>query len=857
MSIGVGTKLGPYDIQGLAGSGGMGEVYRARDSRLDRAVAVKILPESVAADPDRLRRFEQEARAIAALNHPNILSIHDTGAYDGTRYIVTELLEGETLRERLAGGPLPVRKAVDYALQICRGLAAAHEKGITHRDLKPENIYVTRDGRVKILDFGLAKQEAAPAAVATASYNAPAATSPGTVVGTAGYMSPEQVRGRPVDSRTDIFAFGAVMYEMISGKRAFRGDTPADTMSAILKEEPPDLTETNRTLPVGLERIVRHCLEKNPEERFQSAHDVAFALDALTGVSSSSGTAAKVDFGPRIHARTALAGVAAAVALALVAVVLMRPSSPASPQFHPITFRLGWMGDARFTPDGDIVYSAAWDGGPPELYVARQGSPGDRALGIRDAEVLAVSSTGELAIATNMKSLGWGYARAGTLARVPLTGGAPRPVLDNVEYADFSPDGKEMAVVRYSSETGRWRLEYPVGKVAYETSGWLSHPRISPDGSRIAFLDHPPPQGDDRGDVALLDRDGKKRLLSSGWGSVQGIVWHGDELWFTGVRDGARRQAYALGLNGKERTLLSAPSNLLLEDINGKGELLLKAENQRHGVPGLGPGATSERELAWFDWSIANDISADGTTVLLSEEGEAAGNNYLTFMRNTDGSPAVRLGEGSGWRISPDGKWVVAQLPGAGQPLRLVPTGTGEAREITHSKLEYDAPSWFPDGKRLLVIGVEAGHGPRDYILDSETGKERPVTPEGTRGTALSRDARFVIVADPHNEQHIWSLENGQSQPIKGLDSNERAFAWTADGKELYVTPAGGAGTLPRRVSLLDPVSGRKRPWRTLAPADITGVTLISSPVISPDGRTYAYTYNRKLGDLFVVRGVK
>ncbi|MGZ4813180.1 MAG: protein kinase domain-containing protein [Terriglobales bacterium] len=857
MSIGVGSKLGPYEILSLAGAGGMGEVYRARDSRLDRTVAVKILPEDVAGDKDRLRRFDQEARAIAALNHPNILSIHDTGALDGTRYIVTELLEGETLRERLAGGPLPVRKAVEYALQICRGLAAAHEKGITHRDLKPENVYITRDGRVKILDFGLAKQETAAAAAATAMHSAPVDTSPGTVVGTAGYMSPEQVRGRPVDQRTDIFAFGAVMYEMISGKRAFRGDTPADTMSAILKEEPPDLTETNRNLPPGLERIVRHCLEKNPEERFQSAHDIAFALDALTGVSSASGAAAKLDFGPRLRLRTLAAVVAVVLAVALIVAILLRPSPTPPPQFRPITFRLGWMGDARFTPDGDIVYSAAWDGGPQEIYVARQGSPGDRALGIRDAAVLAVSSTGEMAIATNMTSLGWGYARAGILALVPLTGGSPRPVLDNVEYADFSPDGKQMAVVRYSPQTGRWRLEYPVGKVVYDTSGWLSHPRISPDGSKIAFLDHPPPQGDDRGDVALLDREGKKRVLSSGWSSVQGVVWHGDELWFTGVRNGARRQLYAIGRDGKERALLSAPSNLLLEDINGKGELLAKAENQRHGVPGLGPGATKERELAWFDWSIVNDISADGKTVLLSEEGEAAGTNYLVYVRNTDGSPAVRLGEGSGLRISPDGKWVIAQLPGAGQPLRLIPTGTGEARDISHSKLEHDAPSWFPDGKRVLFVGIEAGHGPRDYILDVETGKEQPLTPEGTRGTVLSPDGKFVVVADTHNEQHIWSLEKGESQPIKGLEENERAFAWTGDGKELYVTPTGGVGVLPRRVSLLEPISGRRRPWRTLAPADLTGVTNISFPVISPDGRTYGYTYNRKIGDLFVIRGVK
>ena len=283
----------------------------------------------------------------------------------------------------------------------------------------------------------------------------------------------------------------------------------------------------------------------------------------------------------------------------------------------------------------------------------------------------------------------------------------------------------------------------------------------------------------------------------------------------------------------------------------------MKAENQRHGAPVLGPGATKERDLAWFDWTIANDISADGKTVLLSEEGEAAGFNYAVFLRNTDGSPAVRLSEGSGWRMSPDGKWVIAQLPGAGEPLRIIPTGIGDSREITHSNLERTQPCWFPDGKRILFIGIQSGQGSRDYILDIDSGKEAAVTPEGVRGTVLSPDGKFVVVTDSHNEQRIWSLDKGDSQPIKGLESNERAFAWSGNGKELYVSPAGGVGTLPRRVLLLEPISGRKRPWRILAPTDITGVTNISFPVISPDGRTYAYTFNRKLGDLYVIRGVK
>ena len=858
MPLGTGTRLGPYEILAAAGAGGMGEVYRARDSRLERSVAIKVLPEAVAGDQDRLRRFEQEARAVAALNHPNILSIHDTGAYDGTHYLVTEFLEGETLRQRLEGGALPVRKAVDYALQLARGLAAAHEKGIAHRDLKPDNIFITRDGRVKILDFGLAKLvpvEVSAAAQATVS-NAPA-TSPGTVMGTVGYMSPEQVRGKAVDHRTDIFALGAILYEMISGKRAFRGESAADTMSAILKEEPPDLTATNRNLQPGLERIVRHCLEKNPEERFQSAHDIAFALESLSGVSSSSGPAVKVDFAPRLRVRALVAAVAVVVALAAGLAIGLRLRTPASsPAFHPITFRLGTMGDARFTPDGEMVYSASWDGKHPELYVARQGSPGDRSLAIHDAEVLAVSNNGEMAILTNILRLP-GNAAIGTLSVVPLTGGAPRAVLDNIQHADWSADGKELAVTRYVPATGRWRLEYPAGKVLYETAGWVSHPRLSPTGDRIAFLDHPAPQGDDRGDVAVIDREGHKQVLSTGWASEQGVVWRSaDELWFTATRTGISRQLYAVTLSGKERPLLSAPANLLLEDINPKGALLMKAANERIGVLGLAPGESQERELAWFNWSLIRDITPDGKTVLLEEQGDAGGSNYLVYLRNTDGSPAVRLGEGGAEKISPDGKWVISQLPGAGQPLRLLPTGTGQARVITHDSLEYSEPVWL-DNDHILSVAVQPGQAPRDYLLDINTGQSRAITPEGVRGTVISPDGRFAVVINPEGKSMIWPLSGGDPKLITGLSNNDRVFAWTADGKSLYIGALGGPDTLPRKISLLDPASGNRHLWRVFGPADLTGISSIGLPHISADGRAYAYTYTRALGDLYVIDGVR
>ncbi|HYK42206.1 MAG TPA: serine/threonine-protein kinase, partial [Thermoanaerobaculia bacterium] len=284
-----GSRVGPYEILAPIGAGGMGEVYRAKDPRLGRDVAIKVLPASFSADPDRLRRFEVEARAAGVLNHPNITAVHDIGSdpSDGSPYVVQELLEGETLRTALSGGRLPQRKTIDYALQIVHGLAAAHEKGIVHRDLKPDNIFITNDGRVKILDFGLAKlTHTEDRGQVTSAPTATEGTEPGMVLGTLGYMSPEQVRGRSADARSDIFSFGAILYEMLSGKRAFHGDSAADTMSAILREEPPDLSVTNANISPGLDRIVRHCLEKSPEQRFHSAHDVAFALEELTDVSS-------------------------------------------------------------------------------------------------------------------------------------------------------------------------------------------------------------------------------------------------------------------------------------------------------------------------------------------------------------------------------------------------------------------------------------------------------------------------------------------------------------------------------------------------------------------------------------------
>src|SRR6266536_40980 len=475
VSISTGSRLGPYEIVSPLGAGGMGEVYRAKDPRLGRDVAIKVLPASFSKDPDRLRRFEHEARAAGVLNHPNITAVYDIGSHDGAPYVVSELLEGETLRARLAAGPLSARKALDYAIQIARGLAAAHEKGIVHRDLKPENLFATKDGRVKILDFGLAKLKQ-PDAGSDQETNLPtgtAGTEPGVVLGTMGYMSPEQVRGKPADFRSDIFAFGAILYEMLSGHRAFHGDTAADTMSAILTKEPPDLSATNRDVHPGLDRIVRHCLEKNPGERFHSAHDLAFDLEALSGVSTPA--AAVAPSRARLRRRSLFAPItalaAAVSALALGYVLGARTGRVPPSSFHQLTFRRGEISSARFAPDGrTILYSAAWEGGPTEIFSSRVEAPESRPYGLAGAEVLSVSRTGELAISLRRR-VATAFIRTGTLARVSATGGvAPREILEDVQWADWGPDGENLAVVRDVGALNR--LEYPIGKLLYQTNGW-------------------------------------------------------------------------------------------------------------------------------------------------------------------------------------------------------------------------------------------------------------------------------------------------------------------------------------------------------------------------------------------------
>jgi serine/threonine protein kinase len=860
MSLAVAARLGPYEVLGPLGAGGMGEVYRARDKRLGRDVAIKVLPESVAGDPEALSRFEREAKAVASLSHPHIVALFDFGREGALSYIVTELLEGETLRSRLQAGPLSVRKAVDLAIQIADGLAAAHERGIIHRDLKPENVFITREGHIKILDFGLAKLPNAEVDAKQLTH-APTAsqTAAGVLMGTMGYMSPEQVRGKAIDLRSDIFSFGAVLYEMLAGRRAFSGDSLADMASAILKDDPPDLCRVNPTVPIGLERIVRHCLEKDPGERLHSAHDLAFELRTFLELS---GSISRVTH-PEVTGRKR---VARALGLGMLFFVLgiaighfFWQGSPSRATFHRLTFRRGTIEAARFAPDGQtIVYSAAWRGGPSEVFSTRPESTESWSLGFPGAGLLAVSRSGDMALQLAERASGRGYGRSGKLAQASLAGGAARDIAEDVEYADWSRDGKLLLVVRSSPRTTR--LECPVGKVLYETPGWIGDPRLSPRGDQIAFLDHPS-RGAYTGAVVVVDLSGSVKVLASGFIRAQGLAWspRADEVWFTATRVGSARSLRAVTWSGRERVVLDAMGALTLHDIFTDGRALVAREELRRELRVLVPGETSERDITWMDYPGLFGFSDDGKTVLLNEVGDAGRAKFAVYVAQTDGSAPVHVADGAATSLSRDSRFVLCfSDPLTFNELLIIPIGPGEPRRLPGATAVMNKAVLLPDGRHVLYAGTRTANEAGVFIQDLSGDKPRLVAP-GARllpsdQLAVSPDGRLFAARDQDDRVLFWPVEGGKSSLVPGLEPADQVLRWSRDGKSFYVRTF----DLPVRVFRVALNGGQRELVRTIAPADLTGARSLGQSVfITPDAEGYAYNPARRLSDLYLVDGLR
>jgi len=861
----IGETLRHYRIEAKLGAGGMGVVYRALDTHLDRFVAVKVLPSTAVANADRRARFSQEAKSASALSNRHIVTIFDidTGQVDGqpVDFIAMEYVAGKTLDRLIGRKGIRLNEALRYAIQIADGLVAAHNAGIVHRDLKPANVIVNENGDVKILDFGLAKLTEAEepdvfAVTQSVHVDAVLRTEAGTIIGTVAYMSPEQADGHTVDARSDIFSFGAVLYEMVTGKRAFSGDSKLSTLASVLHSEPLPLSQIGQGIPRDVERIINRCLRKDPARRWQSMADIKVALEDVLeeletgklGLPDGSAAIQK----PSRSLRALIWPAITLVALVAGGYAGWRFFKPVQPTFERLTYRRGEIPSAKFSPDGQtVVFSAQWATEPTNIFSMRPGNREYRPLDLPEGRILSISSTGDMAILLGPTTNG----TAGTLARVPLSGGAPREILENVNDADWSPDGSTLAVSR--TVGGKNRIEYPIGSVRYENDGRPPQLlRVSPKGDLIAFFE----QDKDVGDytVTVLDMHGGKRALSRGWQALGGLAWspNGSEIWFGGAKAGGEPALRAVTLGGKEHMVVETPASMLVDDITRDKKVLVTVVDTRLGISALAPGSKQESDLSWFDASRVYDISADGKSILFVELSYGQARNPAIYLRKTDGAQAVRLGDGNRPVLSPDGKFVACILNnGPKTELSLLPTGPGEARTFSTPGMHYERVEWFPDGQKLLFTGNEPNRPMRTYLQDIRGGAPVAITSEGTTAAHVSPDGKYVtsVVKD---KLSVLPVAGGLGIATQAIDvqPGDSVIRWSADGRSLFLRQ--NEGLTAMKINRLDLASRHEEPWKELKPADPVGVQ-IGQVVMTPDGNAYAYSFQRDICTLYLAQGLK
>ena len=814
------------------GGGNYGAVFRAWDTTLDREVALKLLHCVQAPRGSEAARIVDEARLLARVRNPNIVSVYGAERVGGCVGLWMEFIDGRSLEDLLAElGEFSAAEAVTIGVTLSRALSAVHRAGLVHRDVKPQNVLRERGGRIVLMDFG-------------AGHDARAAGGPLDVAGTPLYIAPEVLDGAEATARSDIYSLGGLLFHLVTGGYPIDAVTLDDAHEAHRQGAYRSLRDARSDLPEGFVRVVERALDPDPARRYESAGAMEAALSHALGMAIEPAPAGPPFARLRVGAAVLLA-VAAAAAMFFVG---QRTAATGQPLFQRLTFRPGRVVEARYTPDGhNIVYAGEFGGTAVELFTAAAGGLESRPLGVRDAKVLAVSSRGDLALLLRPRFLR-GYVESGTLARMSVSGGGIRELLTAIQEADWGPDGESLAIVR--DVNGRNRLEYPAGTVLFETGGWVSHVRVAPSGDEVAFIEHPTP-ADDSGHIALVDRSGNARRLTERFASAQGLAWDGDEIWFTASPAGSARALYAVNRSGRERLVHRTTARLRVHDVRN-GEALVSDDVTRIAINAFHPQDGEEKDYSWLDWSLARDITADGDQLLMNESGEGGGENYSVYLRPMNGAPAVRLGEGSGLAISPDEKWVLATRPGSPRRLVLLPTSAGEAVELAGANLGYQPwASWSPDGSRVVFAASEAGGGSRLFVQSIAGGAPRPLTPEGvflTSSDAVSPEGRWIAAAGPDDMARLYPIEGGAPQPIRGALPAEVPLHWSSDGRSLFMW---ARGEVPARISRVDVTTGSRTPWKTLVPADPTGVNEILRIVLAPERGAYAYSYTRELSTLF------